>query len=268
MENLSDTRSPERKPALNLKVGLTALSLLGTPYGHDRAEAMEIPPTATWQEGMRETEKSVLADAVEHKITFVQYADGTSIWAPTIKGVLQQVTSSPEKVITGILNSGEKNTIQTLCDMHTHPSHSAVNEFSMPTGLVAGTFYVPPSFGDTQVGFLRSKRTVEAAKALGVEVQSVVQAAGDPKGIWYYRDLTEEEKKEINFKEIATQAEVDRFDQAQKDFVIGSASSPVFNFSIEYQKLQIEYQRIGTKVRFVSYADVQKEGQCTGVDSK
>lgn len=244
-----------------LEAGVVALTLLGA---HEKLQAAEIAPTASWEEGISEIRRNVREDPYEIGATFVVRDDNAVSWLPTIQGTLGGA-SKPIKVMARqlekISNGGQ---VTNVCDLHSHPTQSIENEFG-----VNGRF-APPSLGDAYV-FSRGGRQVvlpERAAELGVSVGSVTAAVFDPSGVWYFRTLTEEERSTYPTPpgKIGRQLE-DNFEKSMSGFVERSATPSTFNFNDEYDKLKNLYrENLRIEIRFTSYEQIKNEPPCAGPD--
>lgn len=174
----------------------------GIPFKHERLEAAEIPPTATWSEGIKVLENGTLNDEVETAATF--YIDNQTKrkkWISSKEGEATVVVTKPIDLAKDIKNEIEFHPTQsiTLCDLHTHPLRAgefeniiskekrrsvqeAKHSVSFPPSGYAGG-------GDIGIG-LEEWAIKSENKGVSFEFRSGVV---DPAGITYHRRIDPDE---------------------------------------------------------------------------
>lgn len=247
-----------------LKAGLIAASLLGA---HDKLEAADIPPNATWEDGVTELRRSVMKEPVEYAAAAAAFHNGSTIWPRTLRGDIDGVLADYRNMIRELAEHARGEPIQNFCDIHTHSVASIRHEFGIRNA--AGLAYAPPSAADafvvTKGG--RQETIPRFARAHGLQIQSVTAAVFDPRGVWYYRTLADGERQEYGTTDRPfTHVENEFSNKVHTPFTTSSVL-PDFNFKVEYEKLRTAYrQMIGTEIRFVSYEDLTSEPPCAGPD--
>ncbi len=244
-----------------LRAGLVATSLFGA---HDNMQAAEIPRDATWKQGVELLQQSVRESAVEAGATFIVYTDGSTGWLPPAKGEQLRVVKPPPEIVEEIgRQRGERN-VALLCDIHTHPKVSIEQEYKIPDARYA---YSPPSYGDTFV-VSRGGRQEDFPKLAGkpgFQVEHFTAALFEPRGAWYWRHTTDEERARQPADSRKWRDIVDEFEKKQTDFVTASAN-PNFDLNSEYPRIREAYRKITTEVRFVPYEKIHDEPPCAGPD--
>lgn len=267
---LEGLKKQENRSAMNtLRAGVAALTLLSA-VGHEKAQAAEILPTATWEQGVNELHRGVMQDPVEYAAVAAVLPGKKIAWPSTIRGEADGVKAYFSKTIRELADQTNGEAVLNYCDIHTHPVASAATEFGI-TGR-ADNAYFPPSVGDAWVVTRGGRQDVipKYAKEKGVDIKQLTTAAFDPHGVWYYRTLNEEER--AGYQTLA-RGEI-FLDENQNDFIkrihepfTRASVKPGFDFWVEYGKLRSAYrQRLGTEIRFVSYDELKSEPPCAGTD--
>src|SRR3989344_3367061 len=259
MNLMSERLKRERTKTTNaLKAGLVAAQLLN-PLAHSKLEAAEIPPNATWEQGVTELRRSVMQEPVEDDATSLTFRDGKHRWMKTGAGEATIVRSNYRIMVSDLSVLVGKEPIANLCDAHTHAVASIATAFKIPLSD-SKRAYAPPGYGDTFVVSRggRSDEIPEIALKAGIQIDTITATVFDPRGIWYYRTLSDNERKnhphQRRYSEI-----VEDFASFHYNFVHAS-ERPDFDFQKEYEQLQQAYrQLIWTEVRFVPYEEVAKE---------
>src|SRR3989338_4959519 len=138
--------TPRNSKSDVLKAGLVALSVLGA---HDSAKSAEIPPNATWDQGVRELRRSVLQEPVEYVATGAVLHTKTIVWPRTIRGEQRGLNAPVGPVLQELRILADGNVVTNYCDIHTHPAMSIAKELGIHSGDRA---YAPPSSIDALVG--------------------------------------------------------------------------------------------------------------------
>jgi hypothetical protein len=192
-----------------LLIYMTAALSAAMPFKHERLEAADIPPGATWMEGIQTLQNGVLSDKVETLGTF--YIDNQTHrgkWVLGKEGERTQVKYAIKDIKKAIESELSATPTQsfTICELHTHPLSAGESE-----GFISEedsrnvredkhSVSLPPS-GDAMGGDigLPNIRRLETAfdkfRAKGVTVKArevVVDAAG----ITYHRPITDQDLKQ------------------------------------------------------------------------
>lgn len=258
---------PRHKQATSdlFTVGIVAASLLGA---HGKVEAADIQPEATWTQAVQELRRSVLEEPVEFAAAGAELRSGKMVWPRTIRGEADGVRADFRQMMRQLATNIQGEPVRNFCDIHTHQTASTASEFDIPSG--AERAYVPPSLGDTFVVTRggRQEMIPEYAEAeFGMHIEHVTTAVFDPRGVWYYRTLNDEERQryETDPRGMVTNRKT-FIPEIQEPFVRSSVLSN-FDFKVEYEKLRTAYrQKIGTEIRFVTYEDLGNEPPCAGPD--
>jgi len=259
----------EKKDGMNvLRSGLVAASLMGA-VEHDRVEAAEIQPGATWEEGVSEMTRSVREDPAEHTATFVAYADGTYEWFVAGVGTQKGVFGVPSDLLGSALakHSGGKP-IERLCDMHTHNKKVIEEMYEKFFGKpIIFDGYVPPGAGeisDLATAIARERNISSAIAASGARLNAFEAAIFDPRGVWYFRYRIDPDAPQFTDDEFVKHSE--ELKNASSKFTI-AAMEPGFNFEMAYKDFTDAYaQKLQTTVRFVPYENLKDEPPCAGSD--
>jgi hypothetical protein len=211
------TREPDRTSIFRwlrdrgLLIYITAALSAATPFKHERMEAAEIPPGATWMEGVETLRNGVFSDKVETQGTF--YIENQTHRGKWIFGKEGELASVPyigtdiEGPVERELSSHPTQDI-TVCGLHTHPLRageamgwlSAEESRNVREGK--HSISIPPSGSGAEVngdislwltGIIESTLKKLRQKEVRVEArQGVVDAAG----ITYYRPIKDEDLKQ------------------------------------------------------------------------
>jgi hypothetical protein len=106
-----------------LLIYMTAALSAATPFKHERLEAADVPPRASWTEGIETLRSGALSDKVETQGTF--YIDNQSHrgkWIFGKEGKQTQVehdTKDIEKAVETEVSKAPTQSV-TVCSLHTH----------------------------------------------------------------------------------------------------------------------------------------------------
>jgi hypothetical protein len=207
-----------------LLIYMTAALAAATPFKHERIEAAEIPPGATWMEGIQTLRNGVLYDQVETQGIF--YIDNQAHRGKWIFGKEGGTTGVPY-VGTDIEGTVERELAAnpahdvTVCTLHTHPLSageamgwlSAEESRNVREGK--RNISIPPSGSAAEMDgdiSLWHTGTIESVfkklrqKGITVEArEGVVDAAG----ITYHRPINDQDMRKIKeeFPEIFPEVE-------------------------------------------------------------
>src|SRR3989344_7593957 len=108
-----------------LKAGLVAVSLLGA---HENLEAADIPPDATWEQGVSELHRSVIQEPVEYAAA-AALLNQAVIWPRTLRGEVDGVRAHYSGMIKQLVVQSQGQPVLNYCDIHTHNVAGAAHEF-------------------------------------------------------------------------------------------------------------------------------------------
>lgn len=278
----------EHKLAAALAGGMALASCDHAPA----AEAAEITPGASWEEGVETLQQSVFTEEKEQAAFFVGGGDRAQnqTWAPlrlTQKDSYNAFMYSVEPADTVLLHMRWRDPDVFIgrpraCYFHTHPLRLAQQWFYSDADkkkveetqhLGSATLVAPPSFldfyGHTQMLMdLKNQHDTYASPAL-------IGAVASPAGIWYYERATEEEQKEAEGffarwpsmlpppqrEEKPTPMEVYTHWQSRMNEY--SLARPVEEHEMRILNLAAQYA--GYTMRFVPYEAIMDEPPCAGV---
>ncbi len=181
-----------------------ALTTIST-YKEGSAQAAEVTPGMTWEEGFNALRDDVFTNPNEQAAYVIVKKDGTVYWSGSTAGQRGRVLPST-KTITEALGREAPGSLQGLCSFHTHPPRSggliSIDEKRV-LGNRATTFSVPPSGGDvgaTKVVDREIRALLERSNAYTVDV------IFDPSRVWRHRIATDSDlqKSPIVWNELAT----------------------------------------------------------------
>ncbi len=217
-----------------LKAGLVAAQML-SPFSHGKIEAAEIPRTATWEQGALELAQSAKEKPVEYGATFLSYTDGTNDWLPTNAGEAAR-TDSNIYLRKNLLETYSRNKkIAYACNIHTHPPDTvreAPRDAKPP--------FIPPSKQDISAAY-----SMNSILGMHVGAQSLSFAVFDPKGIWYYRALNDNELR----KKPALWNKIERRRELEKDFMARERAVLNIVYSLDDKTTLQAAQHLPAKVR-------------------
>lgn len=262
---------PEKKTPLRGRlreaVGLSVLSASLLSYDSHQPKALEIPPHYTWQQGVDVIHQSVLEEPVENGIMMAVSPDDSVIWFKSQTGMVTAMPNDYAEIgFQGIVDN--KMPIDRACVIHTHPVAAGVAAFGL-TKEEALRMSAPPSVNDIHLF------TPIHAEMLGIrtpELQGlkVITAEFDPRGVWYHRFATKEERGvvEARASEREEKEAMDRFSERLVAYTKASTSEDT-DFGPAYEALRADYlSTFGIVVRFASYEELKNEPPCAGPDYK
>ncbi len=190
-----------------LLIYMTAALAAVAPFKHERMEAAEIPPNATWSEGIDVLHKGALSDRYESYGLFdIDNQDKRSTWIIRKEGKFDYVDIGPETIAVTAEReiAGKYESSVTLCDIHNHildfaryDRRVSDKEFmNIQQGKQAVS--IAPSGDEWEYGDVSPLRyeAIDSAldkitnKGVAVEIRFGVV---DPAGIMYYRAINDQE---------------------------------------------------------------------------
>lgn len=240
-----------------------AATLLGA-IDHGPAQALEIPPGMSWEQGIRERVRgAVMKENKENEAMYLRFSDGTSTWVAIYAGSIYKpgddrmtVQNTLQTELNHLSERHRGKTAEVRCVVHGHP-----DIFKFPT--VQGKEYSPqlkpPSYEDVKASDAHEQYKW-LYSILKIEVKQNIEAAADNSGLWYFKRSSQQS---------FDPEKLEAWKKTYTNFVGGSFFKKDFNFEVEYQKLRHAYRDyLGADVRFVSYENISKEPPCAGVDYK
>jgi hypothetical protein len=188
---------------------MTAALSAATPFKHERMEAAEIPPGATWMEGIETLRKGILSDKIETQGTF--YIDNQTHrgkWIFGKEGELNRVeftVKDIEKAVEAKLSAEPTQSI-TICGLHTHPLSAGESTDIISTIISTEEWRnvregkhsvsLPPSGTDIDLSNMYEwEAAINKFREKGVAAE-VRQGVVDAAGITYYRPIKEQDVKQ------------------------------------------------------------------------
>ncbi len=175
---------------------LTAIALsAAASYQENPAEAAEVTPGMTWQQGVTALKDDVYTSPTEQAAYAVVLKDGKVYWTGSKQGKEVSVPGSSTDILETIVDEMSQGSLQVLCYAHTHPilsaeyAHLVAPEQSANFREAGATSYsIPPSATDVnefQLGKLRIGGDVEKRGGY------VIDIVFDPSRIWRHRMATD-----------------------------------------------------------------------------
>lgn len=186
-----------------LLIYMTAALSAATPFKHERIEAAEIPPGATWMEGIQTLRNGVFSDKVETQGTF--YIDNQTHrgkWIFGKEGIPTRVEIKTTDVADAVEAelSGVPTQSITICGLHTHPlSAEAMGFFSEESRNIRNgkhSVSLPPSGTDIDLSNMYEwEAAIKKFREKGV-IAEARQGVVDAAGITYHRPIKEQDIKQ------------------------------------------------------------------------
>ena len=105
---------------------LTAIALsAAASYQENPAEAAEVTPGMTWQQGVTALKDDVYTSPTEQAAYAVVLEDGKVYWTGSKQGKEVSVPGSSTDILETIVDEMSQGSLQVLCYAHKHPILSA-----------------------------------------------------------------------------------------------------------------------------------------------
>lgn len=269
MEKFFSRTSPRRvESSIDAKIASLVLAGILSIFPNENVEAMEMPPKATWSQGIEAAHDSVMNKEVEYGFVFLKYpgAEHKSSWPSIIKGdkySVQLDASAVAGVVSEELSSGK---IEKVCFGHSHPMWEKF-AYQFPEGdLRWKTLPNPPSVNDIK----NMHETVQSTSKIGTSQQNLAFFVVDPRGVWYFSP-----SKNIDSPEVIQEFLDNGVHEANQKKFNDYSSLLQENLNPEtdirqtssYNELLSNYEQLlGASLRFVPLNEIASEPPCAGVD--
>ncbi len=233
-----------------------------------KAEALEIEPTASWNQGIDAAKNSVQEDINETQFTFFKTGEGVGYWSPMTEGEVDTVALEVTKITQIAKEKISGGEIESICVGHTHPIIPEYAEYFSEGDDRWRTISIPPSEGDIKTVY----SLVGEFMRYGLDPQHNLESfAVDARGVWYYdyvhkADLESETEFEM-VKNHGSEEARGQWLQDMTSFVNDTIDPDIDVRELDsYKQLQHSYRvNLAASVRFVPFSEINEEAPCAGV---
>lgn len=264
----SETSSKKVESSIDTKIAGVVLAGILSAFPSENVEAMEMPPRATWSQGIEAAHESVMKGEVEHGFVFLKYpgVNDKSFWPTIIKGSEYSVQLDASAIAGAVSKEMNSGKIEKICFGHSHPMWEKF-AYQFPKGdLRWKTLPNPPSVEDIKA----MHKTVQTTSKIGVSQEDLTFFVVDPRGVWYFSPSKNANSAEViqefvnNDVPEASQkkfSDYSRLFQENLNPETDIRQTPSYN-----ERLNNYEQLLGASLRFVPLNEVASEPPCAGVD--
>ena len=265
---ISEASSRKIESSMDSKIAGLVLAGFLSVFPNENVEAMEMPPKATWSQGIEAAHKSVMNGDVEYGFVFLKYpgVNDKSFWPTIIKGDKYSAKLNAPAVTSVVSKEINSDEIEKICFGHSHPMWEKF-AYQFPEGdLRWKTLPNPPSLEDIK----SMHKTVNATSNMGISQQDFTFFVVDPRGVWYFAPSEGHNSAEIiqEFVENGVpEASRSKFNDYSSLFQENLDPETDIRQTASYREWSDNYEQLlGARFRFVPLHEIANEPACAGVD--
>lgn len=260
--------SGKMESAIDSKIASVMLAGALSIFPNENVEAMEMPPKATWSQGIEAAHESVMNGEVEYGFTFIKMpgASERSFWPTMTKGGQYSVQNNSEAIAIGLSEKLKSGKVEKICFGHSHPMWKQFSNQFKEGDYRWKTLPNPPSVHDIK----SMHEIIQTTSELGTAEQSLTFFVVDPRGVWYFSPSKSEKSAEViqDFIEndIPPGSEK-KFSEFSRLFQDNLNPETDIRLTPSYNEWLANYEQIlGARLRFVPLNEVSSEPPCAGAD--